>query len=245
MRLDYRAGERLVSLEISGSGRDCRVLLDGAPVDATLLDASGAELWLGVAGRRVRALVARDGPLVHVHVDGRVFTFQRPGEDDVAEEVPLGGPRVTAPLPGKIVKVLVGAGQAVAAGEPLLILEAMKMETEIAAPLAGTVAAVHVQAGGTVALGDPLVDAGARRRAPRGRGARRRGRRPGRLGRCGHRTQCAVAMLVRPPALLPRCVVQAIRSPAREKSANPSKPGLLVTRSSPVPSGWIRNSSKS
>lgn len=65
---------------------------------------------------------------------------------------------VVAPLAGSVARVLVKEGDKITAGQVLLVLEAMKMETEIAAPLAGSVAAVHVAAGATVALGDPLVD---------------------------------------------------------------------------------------
>lgn len=64
---------------------------------------------------------------------------------------------ITSPLPGTVLKVNVSAGQAVKAGDVLIILEAMKMENEIMAPADGTVTAVHVAQGATVQSGDPLV----------------------------------------------------------------------------------------
>ncbi|MFH7115137.1 biotin/lipoyl-containing protein, partial [Klebsiella pneumoniae] len=64
---------------------------------------------------------------------------------------------VTAPLAGTIWKVLASEGQTVAAGEVLLILEAMKMETEIRAAQAGTVRGIAVKAGDAVAVGDTLM----------------------------------------------------------------------------------------
>ena len=60
-------------------------------------------------------------------------------------------------MPGNILKVNVSAGQAVKAGEVLVVLEAMKMENEIMAPKAGTVAQVLVQKGSTVNTDDVLV----------------------------------------------------------------------------------------
>ena len=63
-----------------------------------------------------------------------------------------------AQLPGKVVKLLVAEGDVVTAGQPLVILEAMKMETEVAAPRGGRVARVHVAAGRILAMGDPLLD---------------------------------------------------------------------------------------
>jgi biotin carboxyl carrier protein len=66
--------------------------------------------------------------------------------------------RLKAPIPGQIARVAVAAGQTVASGDPLLVLEAMKMENEICSPCAGRVAAVHVAPGQNVALGQLLVE---------------------------------------------------------------------------------------
>lgn len=68
-----------------------------------------------------------------------------------------GGESVKAPMPGNILKVNVQNGQAVKAGEVLVVLEAMKMENEIMAPKAGTVTQVLVSKGSTVDTGAPLV----------------------------------------------------------------------------------------
>jgi biotin carboxyl carrier protein len=68
---------------------------------------------------------------------------------------------VTAPLAGSVVKVLVREGQEIAAGDVLILLGAMKVETEITAPSAGTVQAVLVAIGDAVAGGQVLVQIGA------------------------------------------------------------------------------------
>jgi 3-methylcrotonyl-CoA carboxylase alpha subunit len=65
--------------------------------------------------------------------------------------------RLTAPMPGKIVQVLAGAGESVKRGQPLLILEAMKMEHTIVAPGDGTVERIHFAAGDLVQEGAELV----------------------------------------------------------------------------------------
>lgn len=71
--------------------------------------------------------------------------------------VPEGGTGVKAPVPGTVLDIRVEPGQQVAQGDILVILEAMKMENEIAAPAAGKVAAVQAVKGTSVNAGDILV----------------------------------------------------------------------------------------
>ncbi len=71
--------------------------------------------------------------------------------------VPTGGEPVAAPLAGNIFSVMVKPGQSVDEGDCLLVLEAMKMETQVSAPKAGVVTSVQVQEGDVVTVGDALV----------------------------------------------------------------------------------------
>jgi biotin carboxyl carrier protein len=76
----------------------------------------------------------------------------------VAVRREAGGPsRVHAPMPGKLVRVLVRAGEDVGAGQGLVVMEAMKMENEIRAPRAGRVKEAPVQEGQAVETGALLV----------------------------------------------------------------------------------------
>jgi glutaconyl-CoA decarboxylase len=67
------------------------------------------------------------------------------------------GTPVVAPMPGNVLKVLVKPGEAVAEGQTVVILEAMKMENEINAPSAGTVKQIVADVGSVVATGDTLI----------------------------------------------------------------------------------------
>jgi biotin carboxyl carrier protein len=66
--------------------------------------------------------------------------------------------RVTAPMPGTVIRLLVGAGDSVRARQPLVVLEAMKMETPLTSPYDAIVRAVHVAEGDRVAGGAVLVE---------------------------------------------------------------------------------------
>ena len=68
-----------------------------------------------------------------------------------------GAAEIVAPMPGKIVRVLVAQGAQVEAGEGLVVVEAMKMQNEMKSPKAGTVASLHAEVGATVNAGDVLV----------------------------------------------------------------------------------------
>ena len=65
---------------------------------------------------------------------------------------------VKAPLPGVVVGIKAQVGQAVKAGEAIVIIEAMKMENEIVAPVAGTIKAIYVQKGASVQTDAPLFE---------------------------------------------------------------------------------------
>lgn len=69
---------------------------------------------------------------------------------------------IKAPMPGKIIRILVEAGQEVEQGEPVVILEAMKMENELKAPVSGTVQAILASTGDTVEKRQPLLEIKAR-----------------------------------------------------------------------------------
>lgn len=71
-----------------------------------------------------------------------------------------GGEKVTAPMPGKVLRVLKSEGTSVKSGDVVLILEAMKMENEITAPTDGTVKQISAKEGATVNPGDVLFVVG-------------------------------------------------------------------------------------
>lgn len=68
-----------------------------------------------------------------------------------------GAARIIAPMPGKVVRVLVEAGAQVAAGDGVVVVEAMKMQNEMKSPKAGTVSSLKVEQGATVNAGDVLA----------------------------------------------------------------------------------------
>jgi biotin carboxyl carrier protein len=98
-------------------------------------------------------VVVRVGAVpVSVMVDGR--RQRRKREDGASGSGPL---RIVAPMPGKVVRVLVKAGDAVHARQPVVVVEAMKMENELRTDRPGTVAEIHTREGVSVEAGALLV----------------------------------------------------------------------------------------
>ncbi len=96
-----------------------------------------------------------------ISVNGRVFHVdlfdprELRGRRSTADS---SGPQaITAPMPGRVMRVLVEPGQEIAAGDGLIVVEAMKMQNEMKAPRAGRVASVKTRAGATVSAGDVLL----------------------------------------------------------------------------------------
>ena len=109
--------------------------------------------------------VPDEGP-VKVLVDAKEYEVElkgragaRPAAKPKAKKGPAGGSgAVLSQMTGRVIRVDVKPGDSVKEGDVLLVVEAMKMENEIAAPIAGTVKEVHVAAGSRVAEGDPLLE---------------------------------------------------------------------------------------
>ena len=110
-----------------------------------------------VEGQRYTVTVSDGGDIDGIKpLDGGA-----PAASGAAPAAPTGdGEPVPAPLAGNIFEVLVKPGQRVEEGERVLVLEAMKMETDVAEPRAGTVAEVRVKPGDAVAVGDVLLTIG-------------------------------------------------------------------------------------
>lgn len=132
-----------------------------------------------IGGKEHSANVVEHEGTLEVTVDGKIYTVTLPERKPAAKPVvkpavataaapaaaaaprptaTAGANAVTAPLNGKITQVLVKAGDAVAAGDTVVMLEAMKMENAITAESAGTVKAVLVNVGDQVDGGQALVE---------------------------------------------------------------------------------------
>jgi acetyl/propionyl-CoA carboxylase alpha subunit len=163
-------GTAAVTVWLDVEGKKVRVNLPGsregmvaAEVDGRALMADVRVLQPGVMslmveGRQYRCVLDGNG----VVIDGRWFGFEVEDPRSLQGRRGAGagtdGPRaVKAPMPGRVVRILVKAGDDVEQGQGLVVIEAMKMQNELKSPKAGRVAKVAVAVDDTVGSGDVLV----------------------------------------------------------------------------------------
>jgi len=153
--LVFAEGEREHRVEVHFTSRGWVYSRDGKAQSLAGKDEGGVlQVVLGERALRVRAV--RDGAHWHLFRDGSHRVLQLQSAQTAPEpDSALGS--LAAPMPGKVLKVLVRPGAKVARGAPLMILEAMKMEHTIAAPHDGEVAAIHFKAGEQVNEGAELL----------------------------------------------------------------------------------------
>ncbi|WP_313900633.1 biotin/lipoyl-containing protein [Edaphobacter flagellatus] len=140
----------------AGGALACAV--DGIAVKADVRAAEPGVLSLVVEGRQYRCLLDGDA----VIIGGRRFPFVVEDPRSLRGRRGTGegaaGPRtVKAPMPGRVVRVLVEVGDEVAEHQGVIVIEAMKMQNELKSPKAGRVAKIAVEVEGTVGAGEALI----------------------------------------------------------------------------------------
>jgi 3-methylcrotonyl-CoA carboxylase alpha subunit len=165
MKWVVRGGSETRQVEVERDGDRFLIVVDGhsQQVEMVRLDGAFASLRFPDSGRSFQITYQRRGNgSWRVGVGQREFDLAVLSPAEAVEVVggarASGPSRLTAPIPGKVVAVKAAAGDEVAAGQPLVVLEAMKMENELAAEQPGRVVAVHVAGGDTVESGQLLIE---------------------------------------------------------------------------------------
>jgi len=157
MRIPLRHKQSHLVVDVHSEGNTYRVNVDGEEhvVEVHILDDTNAVLV--VDGQCQRVAIARDGKQRQVAVAGEVYTFSAESGAAMENVASVASPEISAPMPGKVLQVLVRPGDLVEPGDALLLLEAMKMESRLTAEAGGTVAEVRVGDGDMVVGGQVLI----------------------------------------------------------------------------------------
>ncbi len=165
MLYQVTVGERVVHVELRHAGDHVFVRVDdGGEQTVQLQQVHGPLRALVLGERRVELLAAPDGDAVVLTIGGLEYRAEVL-DDAHARLASVAGLRTAgharrelkAPMPGLLVKMLCQVGDTIEPGQPLAVLQAMKMENELSLPRGGTVTAIAADAGQTVEQGQVLV----------------------------------------------------------------------------------------
>jgi len=162
MKLELRVGDRTRNLEIERHGEQFQIRIDGRVVAADVKQVQPEVYSVLIDGAAFEARIECRASELRVQIDGREFfiaiadprQWRRDRNQIAAAE---GYQQIVSSIPGKVVRVMVRAGDAVEAGQGLLVVEAMKMQNEIKSPKAGKIERIAAQEGQTVNAGEVLA----------------------------------------------------------------------------------------
>jgi biotin carboxyl carrier protein len=164
MRYFVRVGSEEIEIVLDGDS----VELEGTHARASIADVAGTPVRMLAIGDEVHRIVVRPGAArgqYTLWVDGHRHEVEALDERmrairelSGASAETTGPAPLVAPMPGMIVRVQVQVGDAVQAGQGLVVMEAMKMENELRASAAATVKAVHARVGSAVEKGALLLE---------------------------------------------------------------------------------------
>jgi len=152
MKVSVAIGGRTCEIDTanSGAGAGAQIAAVEPGVYSVLRDGRSYEARIEESNGRI--IVFIDGHRFEVEIQDPRRWSRQSGRQGVEGRL-----SVTAPMPGKIVRLLVAEGDTVEAGQGLLVMEAMKMQNEMKAPKAGRVVSLTAREGATVAAGDVLA----------------------------------------------------------------------------------------
>jgi biotin carboxyl carrier protein len=163
MKFDVRISGKTRTIELQRDADRWQISLNGKAIDADtvelapnvfsiLLNGESFEVRVAPASDGKLTLQTRHNEFVAEVVDPRAWRGRRHGAVEVE-----GRQQIVAPMPGKVVRLLVKAGDKVEAGQGLLVVEAMKMQNEVRSPKTGTVERLLAKEGQAVNAGEVLA----------------------------------------------------------------------------------------
>jgi biotin carboxyl carrier protein len=163
VRLASATGTRNRTVDLERSGDLWRIILDGETVDADVAELASNTLSILIRGESHEIRVARSCEgVLKVQTGLREFTAEVNDQRSwrgrrLAHVEAEGRQQITAPMAGKVVRLLVKCGEKVEVGQGLLVVEAMKMQNEIRSSKSGTVERLLAEEGQAVNAGETLV----------------------------------------------------------------------------------------
>ena len=162
MKLELLIDGRPRSLQVLRCEGDCEFVFESTPAKADVREVEPDVYSILIDGRSYEVKIEPAPECCYATLNGRRYVIEvRDPRRLSRTRGPLradGRQKIASPMPGKVVRVLVQEGDEVAAGQGVVVVEAMKMQNEIRSPKAGRVVAVRVAQGAPVGGGETLAE---------------------------------------------------------------------------------------
>jgi biotin carboxyl carrier protein len=159
VKFSFEQNSISIPVELTQAGKFYRLTIGESTFEAEIIHAKDGRLDFLIDGKRLTAYVSSDNARRWVTVDGQTLVLTKSsGARRGSQAGHHNAGELTAPMPGQVRAVNVSEGDAVAKGQTLLVLEAMKMEIRIHAPQDGTVKKLFVKQSQTVEREQVLIE---------------------------------------------------------------------------------------
>jgi biotin carboxyl carrier protein len=162
MKLEIELNGKSHAVQIAPPGPEMNPSINGLAIEADATEVASGIYSVIVAGRSFEARLEQFGEELRVAINGKEYAIRvrdprqwRRNHSAAASSEHR--QHVAAPMPGRVIRVLVKAGEAVAAGQGIVVVEAMKMQNEVRSPKAGKVERMLVKEGQTLNAGDTIA----------------------------------------------------------------------------------------
>ncbi len=158
MKYDIKIANKLISFDLNEQDGGYIVTLEDKEFSGELIKVDSNLYSFVVDGSTYNISINKEGKKIQIYFRGDLFEFEIPSQRErTSLDNASGIDKINAPMPGRIIKLLKNIGDEVSEGEGLIVVEAMKMESELKTSIAGKVTEINVQEGDTVELGAHLI----------------------------------------------------------------------------------------
>lgn len=158
MKYSLKIGKEILNFNLAESGEIFDIEFNEKKYNAELIKIDSNLYSMILDGQTCTVAIKKEGKSIEIFYKGDLFSFEIPSARDKSSlENASGVDKISAPMPGRVVKVLKKVGDIIKEGEGLIVVEAMKMESELKSSIDGKVSEISVKDGDTVDLGAHLI----------------------------------------------------------------------------------------
>jgi len=158
MKYSLKIGKEILNFNLAESGEIFNIEFNEKKYNAELIKIDSNLYSMILDGQTCTVAIKKEGKSIEIFYKGDLFSFEIPSARDKSSlENASGVDKISAPMPGRVVKVLKKVGDIIREGEGLIVVEAMKMESELKSSIDGKVSEISVKDGDTVDLGAHLI----------------------------------------------------------------------------------------